>query len=277
MAVPNIFATATTAIPLSQLDQNFATAITLGNTAVYLGNTTTSLGNVTLATATLTNVTISTVATAITAAQGGTGLTSPGTSGNVLTSNGTVWLSQAAAGGVSSAIPTANVQTSGTSATFTIPTGITKMRITVVAGGGTSPQSGVSGGGGGGGTAIKTLTGLTPGNTLTYTVGGSAASSQVASGTQSITTISATGGSAGGANGEGGAGGIGSNGDLNIRGGAGSTCDPTDSLGGSGGSSYLGGGAAPRVNGGAYGGGGGSGSSGSGPTTGGAGVIIFEY
>jgi hypothetical protein len=54
MAVPNIFGTATSAIPLSQLDQNFATAITLGNTAVYLGNTTTSLGNVTL-----TNVTIS--------------------------------------------------------------------------------------------------------------------------------------------------------------------------------------------------------------------------
>ena len=54
MAVPNIFASATSAIPLSQLDQNFATAITLGNTAVYLGNTTTSLGNVTL-----TNVTIS--------------------------------------------------------------------------------------------------------------------------------------------------------------------------------------------------------------------------
>jgi hypothetical protein len=48
MAVPNIFATASAAIPLSQLDQNFATAITLGNTAVYLGNTTTSLGNVTL-------------------------------------------------------------------------------------------------------------------------------------------------------------------------------------------------------------------------------------
>jgi hypothetical protein len=54
MAVPNIFGSATSAIPLSQLDQNFATAITLGNTAVYLGNTTTSLGNVTL-----TNVTIS--------------------------------------------------------------------------------------------------------------------------------------------------------------------------------------------------------------------------
>lgn len=55
MAVPYTFATATTSIPLSQLDSNFATAITLGNTAVYLGNTTTSLGNVTLVNTTVTN------------------------------------------------------------------------------------------------------------------------------------------------------------------------------------------------------------------------------
>jgi Chaperone of endosialidase len=54
MAVPYTFGNATTSIPLSQLDSNFATAITIGNTAVYLGNTTTSFGNVTL-----TNVTIS--------------------------------------------------------------------------------------------------------------------------------------------------------------------------------------------------------------------------
>lgn len=41
--------------------------------------------------------------TALTAAQGGTGLTSPGTSGNVLTSNGSTWTSSALpAGGVTS-------------------------------------------------------------------------------------------------------------------------------------------------------------------------------
>ena len=55
MAVPYTFATATTSIPLSQLDSNFATAVTLGNTAVYLGNTTTALGNVTLNLPTITN------------------------------------------------------------------------------------------------------------------------------------------------------------------------------------------------------------------------------
>jgi hypothetical protein len=107
MAVPYTFGTATAAIPLSQLDNNFATTITLGNTAIQLGNTVGTLNNMTLA-----NVTISSVSTAITPAQGGTGVTSltsnnvligngtssvafvaPGTNGNVLTSNGTAWVS----------------------------------------------------------------------------------------------------------------------------------------------------------------------------------------
>ena len=81
MAVPNIFGSATAAIPLSQLDQNFATAITLGNTAVYLGNTTTSLGNVTLTNVTISSGTSNIAANVSTAvgllpeAQGGTGTT----------------------------------------------------------------------------------------------------------------------------------------------------------------------------------------------------------
>lgn len=102
------------------------------------------------------------------------------------------------------------------SGTFTIPTGVTKIKVTVVGGGG----GGAGGyaaccvnfhgpGGGGGCTAMKWLTGLTPGNTLTVTIGsggtggnpsGSAATaggqSSVASGTQTITTISANGGGA---------------------------------------------------------------------------------
>jgi len=109
MPVPNTFANATTTIPLSNLDNNFATPITIGNTAVQLGNTVTTLNNMTFA-----NVTISSVSTPITAAQGGTGLTTlasenviignaasavktvaPGTSGNVLTSTGSAWASQA--------------------------------------------------------------------------------------------------------------------------------------------------------------------------------------
>jgi len=111
MAVPYTFGTATAAIPLSQLDSNFATAITIGNAAVQLGNTITSLANVTLV-----NATVSSLSAPINAAQGGTGLTTltannvvlgngtnnvqlvaPGTTGNVLVSNGTTWVSNAAA------------------------------------------------------------------------------------------------------------------------------------------------------------------------------------
>ena len=54
MTVPYAFGSATAAIPLSQLDSNFNTPITLGNTAIQLGNTVTTLNNMTLA-----NVTIS--------------------------------------------------------------------------------------------------------------------------------------------------------------------------------------------------------------------------
>lgn len=63
MPVPNTFANATTSIPLSQLDANFATAITLGNTAIQLGNTVTTLNNMTLANVTVNsgNLTTSTV------------------------------------------------------------------------------------------------------------------------------------------------------------------------------------------------------------------------
>ena len=133
MPVPNTFASATTSIPLSQLDANFATTITLGNTAIQLGNTVTTLNNMTLA-----NVTISSVATPITAAQGGTGLTtitanavlignatgsittvSPGTTGNVLVSTGTAWASQApsaASGNVT--IGNTTISLGGTSATL---------------------------------------------------------------------------------------------------------------------------------------------------------------
>jgi len=63
MPVPYTFGTATAAIPLSQLDSNFATAVTIGNTAVQLGNTVTTLNNLTLANVTISsgNVTITNV------------------------------------------------------------------------------------------------------------------------------------------------------------------------------------------------------------------------
>jgi len=86
MAVPYTFANATTSIPLSQLDSNFATTITLGNTAIQLGNTVTTLSNMTLG-----NVTISSGNVTVTSANLSSNLTFTGT-GNRITgdfSNGT--------------------------------------------------------------------------------------------------------------------------------------------------------------------------------------------
>lgn len=104
------FANATTAIPLANLDANFATPITLGNTAITINGTFSTVGNLTLQ-----NATLSSLSAPVTVTQGGTNATSltannviigngtstvtfvaPGTSGNVLTSNGTNWTSTAA-------------------------------------------------------------------------------------------------------------------------------------------------------------------------------------
>ena len=65
MAVPYTFGSATTSIPLSQLDSNFATTITLGNTAIQLGNTVTTLNNMTLASPTLTTPALGTPASGV--------------------------------------------------------------------------------------------------------------------------------------------------------------------------------------------------------------------
>jgi hypothetical protein len=166
-----------------------------------------------------------------------------GTTGNVLTSNGTTWTSSAPAAGYVGP----GAQTFTGNGTFTIPSGITKLKVTVV-------------GGGGGGAGAN--------------VGGGAGTSQVASGTQSITTVSATGGG-GGSGSVGGSGGIGSSGDLNIGGDGGNTssyyvngCTFTILGSGKGGSSILGGGGASVNNstgnaGRAYGGGGAGGAAGS--------------
>jgi hypothetical protein len=115
--------------------------------------------------------------------------------------------------------------------TFTLPAGVSAVKVTVVGGGGNSgaaPSSGNCGmGGGGGGAAIKYLSGLTSGNTLAVTVGGAGGTSSVASGTQSITTISATGGATGVTAAADRTnptlGGSGSNGDINITGGSSSS------------------------------------------------------
>ena len=126
MAVPYTFAGATSSIPLSQLDTNFASTITLGNTAIQLGNTVTTLNNMTLANVTISsgNVTITNVS--VTTANVTTGnittLTSTNatltnmSSGNVTITGGTINGTTLGATTASSA----NVTTLTTSSTVTL-------------------------------------------------------------------------------------------------------------------------------------------------------------
>jgi len=112
--------------------------------------------------------------TGLGAAQGGTGATTltaenvvigngtssvkfvaPGTSGNVLTSNGTAWTSAAAAAGGGDYI----MQVFTTPGTWTKPAGLKAIKVTVVGGGGSgggvNNTAAREGGGAGGGTAIE--------------------------------------------------------------------------------------------------------------------------
>ena len=60
MSVPYIFASATSALPLSELDANFATPITLGATALILGGTYTDIDGLKLTTPIFTSPTLDT-------------------------------------------------------------------------------------------------------------------------------------------------------------------------------------------------------------------------
>jgi hypothetical protein len=227
-------------------------------------------------------------------------IASVGTSGQVLTSNGAGALPtfQAAAGGGFSGITvfTAN-------GTFTIPTGKTTVKVTVVGGGGGGARGGTGdcctrGNGGSSGMAIKYLTGLTPGNTLTVTRGGGGAggtgsdpangsaggTSSVASGTQTITTISCTGGAAGTNVSQSGggfnyaAGSLPTSGDLNLQGMNGVTSGSVSSSNFStGAQNWPTTGATTSIAAINYGTGGFSNPSGNNGLAGSGGIIVFEY
>lgn len=192
-----------------------------------------------------------------------------------------------------------NAQVFTSSGTFTVPASISGAKVTVVGagGGGGYGINGVIGGqgGGAGGTAIKWLTGLTPGSTITVTVGtggigglypSNGGYSSIASGTQSITTITANGGykgwSLGTPNPTGGAGGSATGGDLNLGGAAADNQGPNGgSVGASsifgGGGSAQGGDVPTATVGAAPGAGGGGGNSEGVGAAGANGIVIFEY
>ena len=130
MAVTYTFSTQSGSIPLAQLDANFATPITIGNTSVQLGNTITTLNNITLANTTISsgNVTLTNVSV---------------TTANVTTAN----ITNAVIGTAN--ITTANI-TSGVIATANITTGnvgtLTLTNALGTASGGTGLTSFTSGG-----------------------------------------------------------------------------------------------------------------------------------
>ena len=207
--------------------------------------------------------------------------TAAGTAGQVLTSAGAgtpTWATVAAAQNNAQVFSTV-----GTGQTFTIPSGVTRIKVTLIGGGGTGGAGGATGGGGsidyygpgggGGGTAIKWLavSGGGSGGTLTISVGGAGGSSSIASGTSNtITTVTASGGS-------GLIPGAGTNGDLNIPGGNGtsgnSSAATLQTLGGGTFMANMSNGTGKLYGG---GGAGGYGSGGSG-LTGAQGVVIIEY
>lgn len=229
------------------------------------------------------------------AAKGGTGLTSSGASGNVLTSDGTTWVSQAVAGGYG------GYQIFASPGIWTVPTGVTQCQVILMGGGG-GGGSGmyyngtVGGGGGSAGFTVSYFSGLSAGATVPVTAGASGASNGGAGGTSSFgptgspaRTVSATGGS-GGSNGgaTGGAGGTGQEyGIISNALGSGTSGTPSGK-GGNGGAStnlwgMVGGTGAPTsgaIAGTKGGGGGGGGNAGNGfwaGAVGGAGFVIVQW
>lgn len=181
-----------------------------------------------------------------------------------------------------------NMVVFSSSGSWTVPAGITKCKVTVVGAGGSGHPGfgsccvyGGGNGGAGGGSAIKVCSGLTPGASITVTVG--VANGNTSSFAAPGGTVSATGGANATAYYTQAAGGIGSGGDLNLRGlPGGNACPGTN--GGPGGASSLGGGGQGYAylstivgTSGQDGGGGGGGYATVGGYNGGNGKVIVEY
>ena len=187
------------------------------------------------------------------------------------------------------------------SGNFTVPNGVSTVKVTVVGGGGSGGYHSTmpSGGGGAGGRAKGVITGLTPGQVIAVTVGaGGAAPSSVQNGnnggTSSFGSYMSANGGTGGMGGTaanfanaGGAGGQASGGQVNMTGSYGSDSMTAGCRGGDGGGPGDGRGASgpmPGINAQSYGGGGGGGGMttsggavGSPGGAGGAGLVIVEY
>ena len=193
-----------------------------------------------------------------------------------------------------------SIQSYTSSGSFTVPAGVTRVKVTVIGGGGAGGSNTVApgGGGGAGGTSVAILNSMSPGTVIPVTVGtgGTASSGNTggSGGTSSFGTyVSATGG-LGGIGGTtygpmaGGAGGTGVGGTINNSGSYGTDCVLSGARGGDGGGPGNGRGTTGAIGalaGQGYGGGGGGGGSNStvGAGTGAlggsgaSGIVIVEY
>ena len=173
ITIPYTFATATTSIPLSQLDSDFSTVV---NAINGIGNGSNALTAANITGGTITNVTITSLVAPLAVNSGGTGLANitldsvmvgngtnavkvvaPGTTGNVLTSDGTTWLSQAPA--AVTAVSNISFGTTGLTPNTATTGAVTVAGVLVVANGGT--------GGSNAATAATNL-GLGTGNNVTF-------------------------------------------------------------------------------------------------------------
>lgn len=132
---------------------------------------------------------------------GGTGLTSIGTSGQMLAVNsgGTALEYVTVSGGIQAGV--ALYTTAGTY-TWTVPTGVTAVVVTVQGGGGGSGGGSTywqtaGSGGGAGGVASAYITGLTPGNTVSVVVGAGGAANSTGGTSSFGAYITCTGGAGG--------------------------------------------------------------------------------
>ena len=208
-------------------------------------------------------------------ASGTTAMLAAGTSGQYLKSTGASAPSwDTPSGGFSTLV----VLT--TSQTYTIPAGVTKMKIYVIGAGGGPNNTGTYAGGGGGGTAIKYLT-VTPASTAAVTIG--SGGGVTTAGGDTTFVYNATTYTGGG--GRGGntvvSSGIATGGDLNVPGSYGGYLNSAENSGGFGGMSIFPGGgqqgnSSGSQNGFFYGGGGACHPS-VGNGTGYQGAVIIEY
>jgi hypothetical protein len=155
---------------VSTLTGTLGTMSTQNKTSVDITGGTvagTTITGATITGATITGGTISGI-TDLAVADGGTGLSSAGTSGNVLTSNGSAWVSLPPSGGQ---LQYAVFTSSGT---WTCPTGVTRVFVWVVAGGtgAVRPGNGAYGqSGGANGISSWGYYTVVPGTAYTVTVG----------------------------------------------------------------------------------------------------------